>query len=61
MIITTTDPVTGAHLHNLDFKPFVVEGEGRLAIKIYFESEESRRRYIQNHLAASKKAADYHH
>jgi len=61
VIITTTDPVTGEHLRNLDNKPFVVEGEGRLAIKIYFESEESRRRYLQNHLSTRKKAANHHH
>ena len=77
MIITTTDPVTGEHLHNLENKPYIVEGEGRLTIKIYFESEESRRRYIQsnpaagkevsrrrfvrNHSAAKKKTIDFHH
>lgn len=49
MIITTTDPITGEHLQNLDFKPFIVEGQGRLAVKIYFESEETRRTYILAH------------
>lgn len=39
MIITTTDPITGELLHDLDSKPFVLEGEGSLAVKIYFESE----------------------
>ena len=61
MIITTTDPITGEHLYNLDYKPFVVEGEGGIAIKIYFESEESRRRYIQNHRTVRTKTADYNH
>ena len=61
MIITTTDPITGEHLHNLDYKPFVVEGKGGLAIKIYFESEETRRRYIHNHHAVRTKTADYNH
>ena len=46
LIITTTDPITGELLHDLDSKPFVVEGEGSLAIKVYFESEETRRTYL---------------
>jgi hypothetical protein len=46
VIITTTDPVTGEQLHNLTAKPFIIEGRGRLAVKIYFESEETRLSYI---------------
>ena len=46
MIITTTDPITGENILNPEFKPYVVEGEGHLAIKIYFESEETRRAYL---------------
>ena len=61
MIITTTDPITGEHLHNLDYKPFVVEGKGGIAIKIYFESVESRRRYIQTRHTSTIKTADYNH
>lgn len=77
MFITTTDPITGEHLHDLENKPYVIEGEGRLTIKIYFESEESRRSYIQStpvtgkevsrrrfvrkHPVAKKKTVDYHH
>ena len=49
MIITTTDPITGEHLEGLEQKPFVVEGEGQLAVKVYFESEETRRTYLQRH------------
>jgi hypothetical protein len=48
VIITTTDPITGETILNPEFKPFVVEGEGHLAIKIYFESEETRRAYLDN-------------
>ncbi|MGB5340234.1 MAG: hypothetical protein WBO06_14210 [Gammaproteobacteria bacterium] len=47
MIITTTDPITGEELEHLEFKPFVVEGTGELASKVYFESEETRRTYLQ--------------
>jgi len=46
VIITTTDPMTGEDLVNPETKPFVVEGKGHLAVKIYFESEESRRAYL---------------
>ena len=46
MIITTTDPMTGEDIVNPETKPFVVEGKGHLAVKIYFESEESRRAYL---------------
>lgn len=46
MIITTTDPMTGEDLVNPETKPFVIEGKGHLAVKIYFESEESRRAYL---------------
>ena len=49
LIITTTDPVTGEHLNNFKSKPYVLEGEGRLAVKIYFESEENRRTYLQEY------------
>ena len=49
MIITTTDPITGEHLQSLGFKPYVIEGKGRLTVKIYFESEETRRTYLQQH------------
>ena len=46
MIITTTDPMTGEDLVHPETKPFVIEGKGHLAVKIYFESEETRRAYL---------------
>jgi hypothetical protein len=46
VIITTTDPITGEEIRNSEFKPFVIEGRGHLAIKIHFESEETRRQYL---------------
>ena len=46
MIITTTDPITGEDLVNPETKPFIIEGKGHLAVKIYFESEETRRAYL---------------
>ena len=47
MISTTTDPVPGEPLQSLESKPFVIEGNGRLAVKIYFESEATRLAYLQ--------------
>jgi hypothetical protein len=46
VIITTTDPMTGEDIVHPETKPFVIEGKGHLAVKIYFESEESRRAYL---------------
>ena len=46
MIITTTDPITGEEIRNPQFKPYVIEGTGHLAVKIHFESEETRRQYL---------------
>lgn len=46
MIITTTDPMTGEDIVHPETKPFVIEGKGHLAVKIYFESEETRRAYL---------------
>jgi len=49
LIITTVNLVTGEILHNPGSKPFVVEDKGSLAVKIYFESEETRRTYLLVH------------
>ena len=54
MIITTTDPITGEQLESLKFRPYVIEGEGQLAVKIYFESEETRLTYLQRHHQGSR-------
>ena len=56
MIITTTDPVTGEPLQSLESKPFVIEGTGRLAVKIYFESEATRLAYLQENNDNSRAA-----
>ena len=56
MIITTTDPITGEEIRNPQFKPYVIEGRGHLAIKIHFESEETRRQYLD--LAEQEQATD---
>ncbi len=61
MIITTTDPITGEHLHHLSHKPFVIEGKGRLAVKIYFESEETRRSYINTYPDKNRIVTEHNH
>lgn len=47
MIVTTTDPVTGKEVSNPESHPFLVEGEGEYALKIYFESEATKRAYLE--------------
>jgi hypothetical protein len=46
VIITTTDPITGEEIRHPQLKPYVIEGTGHLAVKIHFESEETRRQYL---------------
>lgn len=48
MIITTTDPVTGKEVINPETHPFLIEGEGEYALKIYFESEATKRAYLEH-------------
>lgn len=45
MITTTLDPISLNDVMDLDNAPYLVEGEGDNAIKIYFESEQNRREY----------------
>jgi hypothetical protein len=47
MRITTTDPTTGNEVHDTANVPFVAEGRGDDAIKIFFESEASRQEYLE--------------
>jgi hypothetical protein len=61
VIITTTDPITGEHLHHLTDKPFVIEGQGRMAVKVYFESEETRLSYIHIYHDKNKAATEHSH
>ncbi len=46
MRIETTDPISGNTIRNPVGHPFVVEGRGDSALKIYFDSEENRREYL---------------
>ncbi len=47
MRTSTTDPITLHDVPDPTHHPFVVEGEGDNALKIYFESEETRQAYME--------------
>lgn len=46
MNIHTLDPITLNDVTDLENSPFVIEGEGTGALKIYFESEENKAEYL---------------
>jgi hypothetical protein len=46
MITSTIDPITMKDVTDLEHAPFVIEGEGDNALKIYFESEANKREYL---------------
>ena len=46
MLVTTKDPMTGREVTDLVSAPFIIEGRGDSALKIYFESEQTRQAYI---------------
>ncbi len=46
MRISTTDPISGSDVRDLAHAPFVIEGAGESALKIYFESEDNRPAYL---------------
>lgn len=46
MRVTTRDPMTGNDVKNPATAPFVLEGQGEGALRIHFESEETRQEYL---------------
>lgn len=46
MITVTRDPITLNDVTDLDNAPYVIEGRGSGAMKIYFESEANRQEYL---------------
>jgi hypothetical protein len=46
MITSTLDPITLNDVNDLENAPYVVEGEGDNALKIYFESEQNKQEYL---------------
>ncbi len=47
MRISTVDPITLHDVTSLKDHPFVIEGEGIEALKIYFESDDTKRIYAE--------------
>ncbi|GMQ77126.1 MAG: hypothetical protein BMS9Abin01_2440 [Gammaproteobacteria bacterium] len=46
MRIQTTDPITLNTVEDPENHPFIIEGEGENALKIYFETEENKKAYL---------------
>jgi hypothetical protein len=46
MRVSTTDPITLHDVPNPEKHPFLIEGSGENALKIYFESEETKNAYL---------------
>ena len=46
MRISTLDPISMNDVNDVDSAPFVVEGEGPNALKIYFENEANKAEYL---------------
>ncbi len=42
----TTDPISGKDVTNLYSAPFVIEGRGDSALKVYFETEANKADYL---------------
>mgnify|MGYP001544822426 FL=1 len=53
MITTTLDPITLNDVTDPENAPYVIEGEGDGAIRIYFESEQNRQAYLDTPLHGS--------
>ncbi len=54
---TTLDPISLEDVTDLEQAPFVVEGEGENAIKIYFQSEANKREYLALEVHGSSNSA----
>lgn len=47
MRVSTTDPISLVDIKNPDLCPYIVEGSGQSAMKIYFESEANKQAYLE--------------
>jgi len=48
MIVLITDPMTNRRAMNPDKHAFIIQGSGHNALKIYFESQDSKNTYIKS-------------
>ena len=46
MITSTRDPISMNDVTDLEHAPYVIEGEGPNALKIFFESEQNKLEYL---------------
>jgi len=46
MRVTSRDPMSGRDVADTSDAPFVLEGQGDNALKIYFETEQNREQYL---------------
>ena len=46
--IETTDPITGKSVDHLIDMPYVIQGEGKDSLVIYFESEANRDKFLED-------------
>lgn len=44
---TTVDPISGNEVTDIANAPFVIEGSGEDALKIYFESQQNKISYLE--------------
>jgi hypothetical protein len=56
--IETTDPITRHDIDDLYGKPYVVETGRESDLTVYFESEETRRQYLEMPVGHSVHASD---
>lgn len=47
MRVTTRDPISGNDVAEWNDAPFVIEGKGGGALKIYFETERNKQEYVE--------------
>jgi YHS domain-containing protein len=53
MITTTLDPISLNDVEDIENAPYIIEGEGANALKIYFESEQNKQEYLDTPLHGS--------
>jgi hypothetical protein len=54
IIRTTTDPITLHDVSDPERHPCLYEGDGDNGVEIYFESEETKRMYLEMEMEGSK-------
>lgn len=57
MRTSTLDPISLEDVTDLENAPFVIEGEGDSAIRIYFRSEDNRREYLEMEVHGASNSA----